>query len=205
MWERVWSGVCQKTNGLPGLFVLCAWIFKSVVQAVSSKNGVIFGESSTAPLFGKWNSCLCYYIRSPIPTRIPWRNFQFISRGTLKVSPRLNPIDFFENLGRSRCLIYCRKNLKKIRRKATRNELEPAEFHHRISNLSRFLRHSTNSLKINWGRPRSPAPVQKNPEKILGVGINDVLNSTKFRRLGHSHFWNIQLSTFWEFPHFSKS
>jgi hypothetical protein len=98
------------------------------------------------------------------------------------------PIDFLENLGRSRSPIYRRKNLKKFRRKATVRGLEHFKFHRYISNLSRYPPHLTNSSKKNWGRPFFPAPILKNLEKKLGVGINDVLNSTKIRRLGHSHF-----------------
>ena len=125
-------------------------------------------------------------------------------RGTLTVSPRLLPIDFFENLGRSRSLSYRRKKPKKILGKGSKNELEPTKFHCRISNHSRFPRHSTNSSKKYSGQPRSPAPGRKNLEKIQNVGIDDVLTCTEFSRLGSNRFWIIRLSTFWEFPSFSK-
>ena len=55
------------------------------------------------------------------------------------------------------------------------------------------------------GGPRSPAPVPKNLEKINSVGIKVVLNLTEFRDLPLHFNWVIQLSTFWEFPLFSKS
>ena len=168
------------------------------------KNGVIFGEFSTALLFGKWNSWLCNYIRAPILTRIPWINFKFILRETLKKSHRLHPIDFFENLGRSRSLIYWRKNLKKISRTATVYGLKPTKFHWHISNDSRFPPHSTNSSKKNWVRPCSPAPIQKKLEKLPGVGEGNVLKSTEFRRFVSNCFWNIRLSIFRGFPLFQK-
>ena len=120
------------------------------------------------------------------------------------MSPRLHPIDFFENLGRSRSLIHCRKNLKKIRRKATVCELNRSKFHCRISNGSPFLRLLTNSSKKIWGRPCSPAPAQKNLENILGMWIDNVLRFTKFRWLCSIHFWINRLSTFWEFPFFQN-
>ena len=49
-------------------------------------------------------------------------------RGTLKVSPRLFPIDFFEILGPLRSLVYRRKNLEKFRRESIKSELKPVGF-----------------------------------------------------------------------------
>ena len=121
------------------------------------------------------------------------------------MSPRLNPIDFFGNLGRSRSLIYSPKNLKKIRGEATACGLKLSKFHRSISKRSLFPKHLTNSSKKIWGRPCSPAPIQKNLEKILGVGINNMLKFTEFRRFALNPFRNIPLSTFREFPPFSKS
>ena len=121
------------------------------------------------------------------------------------MSPRLHPINFYENLRRSPSPIYRRKNLKKFRRKATVCGLESAEFHRYISNLFRYPPHSSKSSEKNWGRPSSPAPVQKNLENISGVGIDNMLKSTEFRRFASNRFRNIRLSSFWEFPTFSKS
>ena len=114
-------------------------------------------------------------------------------RGTLKVSPRLLPIDFLENLGRSRSLTFCRKNVKKILREGIEGGLEPTKFRRCISNRFRFFRYSTISSKKNWGQPRSPAPDPKNLEKSLEVDVNDVLKSAEFRRPGLNRFRNKRL------------
>ena len=96
------------------------------------------------------------------------------------MSPRLLPIDFLENLESSRSLTFYRKNVKKILRTRTEDELKPAKFRRCISNSFCFPTPSKNLSKKNWGRPRTPAPNLKNLEKIMGVGFNDFLKPCEF-------------------------
>ena len=120
------------------------------------------------------------------------------------MSPRLIPVDFLGNLGRSRSLSFCQINLRKITKERSKVVLEPTKFHCRTSNRFCFLKHSKNLSKKFWGWPGSPVPCLKNLEKILSVDMVNVLKSTDFRRLSSNRLRNNRLSTFWEFPLFSK-
>ena len=64
--------------------------------------------------------------------------------GPWKFSPRLLPVNFFENLGDSRSLPSHRKNLKKIMGKGDEIALERTHFCRRILNRFCFLKHSEN-------------------------------------------------------------
>ena len=125
-------------------------------------------------------------------------------RGTLEVSPRLPPVDFFENLRRSRSLTSRRKNPKKIREDENGIVLELTKFCRRISNRFGFLKHSENLWKFFWGWPGSPVPSLKNLVKIQRVEIDSVLKATEFRCCIRNRFWYIWLQRFWEFPLFPK-
>ena len=150
----------------------------------TKKNGVNLLEGSRTHLFENFKFGICHYFLLPSPWRIPWKNFQFVMRGTLKVFPRLIPVDFFENLWRSRPLSYRQKNLKKIARKRIKVVLEINKVRCCILNRFRFPTHSKNLSKKIWGRPISPAPAPKNFVKILSVDVDDMFKFTEFRWSG---------------------
>jgi hypothetical protein len=96
------------------------------------------------------------------------------------VSPRLHPIDFFENWGRSRSLFSRQKNLKKIMGEGNEFTLKATKIRSRILNRLSFLEHSEKWSKKICGQPDSPVPSLKNLKKIQSVEIHSVLEATEF-------------------------